>query len=134
MNALAKSDRQLTEQQANFLTFLFAEAKGNVALAGKMAGYHTDSVSNLVKSLREEMIEGAKGVLAMNSPRAAMTMVGYLDDEAFDDSPLFKEKLAVAKEILDRVGIAKNDGTVAVNLSDSNAIFILPAKHAIPDG
>jgi len=116
--------RQLTEKQQKFLDILFEEANGNLVSAKKLAGY-SDSVSTteVVKSLRDEILERTNMFLAQNAPTAAMAMVGAI----YDPTELgIKEKMQAAKEIMDRAGIIKSE---KIQVEASGGVMILPPKN-----
>lgn len=119
--------KNLTDQQKLFLEVLFDQAGGDVAKAKKLAGYSdTYPTSQVVKTLEEEIVVATKQFLSRNGPKAAMGLVGVLDN------PLelgVKEKLVAAKDILDRIGVTK---TEKIDIS-SNGIFILPSKKSDDD-
>jgi len=52
------------------------------------------------------------------------------DDEAV--KPGVNTKVNAAKEILDRIGLAKKD-RLQIEGNTTNAIFILPAKQSLPN-
>lgn len=115
--------KTLTDQQKLFLEVLFDEAKGDVVAAKKMAGYSpTYPTSSVMNTLQDEIVEATKTFLARNGPKAAIGLVGVLDN------PLelgVKEKMAAAKDILDRVGVTK---TEKIDVT-SNGVFLLPVKR-----
>jgi hypothetical protein len=122
------SKRQLTELQLAFLSALFGEAEGDPARAVKLAGY-ADSVkySEVVHALRDEIVEQAKMVLAMNAPRAAMSIVSTMIDPG---QKMASVKLKSAQDLLDRVGVkSKDQGDVNLNIPQGG-LFIMPAKDA----
>lgn len=122
------SKRQLTELQLAFLSALFGEAEGDPARAVKLAGY-ADSVkySEVVHALRDEIVEQAKMVLAMNAPRAAMSIVSTMVDPG---QKMASVKLKSAQDLLDRVGVKSKDSN-DVNLNiPQGGLFIMPAKDA----
>lgn len=115
--------RILTDQQKLFLEVLFEEARGDFVAAKKLAGYHpTYPTSSIVKTLEEEIINATKQYLSRSGPKAAISVVGVLDNPTEWG---VKEKLAAAKEVLNRIGIV---GTEKVEIT-SNGIFILPSKN-----
>ena len=120
--------KTLTDQQKLFLEVLFDEAGGDVVTAKKMAGYSpTYPTSSIMKTLQDEIVDATKTFLARNGPKAAIGLVGVLDN------PLelgVKEKMAAAKDILDRVGVVK---TEKIDVT-SNGVFILPSKRGEDDG
>ena len=119
--------RNLTDQQKLFLEVLFDQAGGDVVKAKKLAGYSdTYPTSQVIKTLEEEIVAATKQYLSRNGPKAAIGLVGILDN------PLdlgVKEKLAAAKDILDRIGVSK---TEKIDVGASG-IFILPSKKSDED-
>lgn len=115
--------KTLTDQQKLFLEVLFDEAGGDVVVAKKLANYSpTYPTSSIMKTLQDEIVEATKTFLARNGPKAAIGLVGVLNN------PLelgVKEKMAAAKDILDRIGVVK---TEKVDVT-SNGVFILPTKR-----
>ena len=118
--------KQLTEKQESFLENLFGEARGNPRQAAKLAGYDESGYQKVVKSLKQEIIERAEGVLATHSPKAVMGMVNALDDDG--TTPGANTRMEAAKQILDRVGISKTE-RIDVNAKVQHGIFILPPKN-----
>jgi len=69
--------RTLTEKQQAFLNVLFDGAGGDVVLAKKLAGYSdTYSTSDLIRGIKEEVLEATQMYMARNAPKAAMAIVG----------------------------------------------------------
>ena len=118
--------KQLTEKQESFLENLFGKARGNPREAAKLAGYDENGYQKVIKSLKQEIIERAEGVLATHSPKAVMGMVNALDDDG--SVPGANTRLEAAKQILDRVGISKTE-RIDVNAKVQHGIFILPPKN-----
>ena len=118
--------KNLTEKQESFLENLFGQARGNPREAAKLAGYDENGYQKVVKSLKQEIIERAEGVLATHSPKAVMGMVNALDDDG--SIPGANTRLEAAKQILDRVGISKTE-RIDVNAKVQHGIFILPPKN-----
>ena len=76
--------RELTEKQQKFLTVLFDEAGGDVAIAKKLAGYSpTYNTREVVNSLKDEILDATQSYMASNAPKAAMSIVGGLFHLAF---------------------------------------------------
>lgn len=116
--------RELTEKQTAFLDVLFDGANGDVREAMRLAGYSDNTTLNEVcTSLKEEIIEATTKYLSRSAPRAATGMVNVLIEPTQLGS---KEKLAAAKEVLDRVGIVK---TEKMELAASGGIALLPPKR-----
>lgn len=119
--------KTLTDQQKLFLEVLFDEAKGDLREAKKLANYHpTYPLSQVVKTLQDEIVEATKSFIARSGPKAAVSLAGVLDNPT---ELGVKEKLAAAKDILDRMGIVK---TEKIDIT-SNGLFILPAKSEEED-
>ena len=97
----------MTEQQEKFLNALFGVAQGNFRIAMNVAGYaSTEYPARLIRQLKSEIIERAENMLAANAPKAVLSMSGILDDPSALGN---RDRLAAAKEILDRTGIVKTE-------------------------
>jgi hypothetical protein len=116
--------RQLTEKQIKFLEVLFEEAAGDVVRAKHLAGYSENSpTSEVIKGLKDEIMERTQLYMARNAPRAAMSLVsGMIDPTELG----LRDKLNAAKDLLDRVGLAK---TEKVQVEGGNGLMILPPKQ-----
>ena len=115
--------RELTERQQKFLAVLFDEAGGDVVTAKKLAGYSaSSSTTDIIKSLKDEVLEATQLYMSRNAPRAAVAMVGGL----LDPTELgIKEKMSAAKELLDRTGLVK---TEKMQVESTGGVMLLPAK------
>ena len=120
--------RQLTAKQQVFLNALFEEAGGRVILAKKIAGYaDTSSTSEIVKGLKEEILEATQLYMARNAPQAAVAMAGAL----MDPTELgIRDKMSAAKELLDRVGLVK---TEKMQVEASGGVMLMPPKAVVED-
>lgn len=118
--------RQLSEKQQTFLSVLFEEANGDIITAKKLAGYSdSTNTSEIVKGLKEEILEATQMYMASNAPKAAMAMVGGL----FDPTELgIRDKLSAAKELLDRTGIVKTD---KVQVEAKGGVMLMPPKAPV---
>lgn len=116
--------RQLTEKQEKFLEVLFDEAGGDVVRAKILAGYSENvSTTEIIKGIKEEIMERTQLYMARNAPRAAMSLVsGMVDPTELG----LREKLGAAKDLLDRVGLVK---TEKVQVEATNGLMILPPKE-----
>lgn len=117
--------RQLNEKQQKFLDVLFAEANGDFNKAKEMAGYsESTSVYSVMSYLKEEIGEKLRESLGTTgSIKAYKSLLQTLDGT---DDPLGrKERIAVAKDLLDRAG---HKATDKVEVTAPNNIFILPPK------
>lgn len=122
--------RQLTEQQQKFLDALAGESKGNIKQALAIAGYAETSQSNIISSLKDEIVEVATKILAKSAPMASQKLVEILMSD--DPIPQVNAKLQAAQTLLDRVGVAKKD-KLDVTHNIQSGIFILPDKDKIID-
>ena len=120
-------NKDLTSQQKIFINSLFGEAQGNPKKAGELAGYAETSYPNIVKSLKDIIIERAEGVLAMHSPKAVMGLVNAMDEDGM--TPAANIRIEAAKQILDRVGLVKKE-KIDISAKLAHGIFILPPKDA----
>lgn len=119
----------LTEQQKKFLEALFGEAQGSPSEAKRIAGYSENSKTiEILRSLKEEIIEHAHMTLATHSPKAAMELVGLLVDPNQSGA---LTKLKVVQEILNRTGVNAPDKNQEISLKvPQGGIFIMPAKES----
>ena len=117
--------RTLTENQQKFLEVLFDEAQGDVVKAKLLAGYSEKTPTRLiVEALKDEIGEATRSYFARTAPKAAMAMMGALNDPT---ELGIRDKMAAAKDLLDRAGLGKVD---KVDVSASGGgIFILPSKE-----
>ena len=115
--------RTLTEKQQKFLDVLFDEAGGDVVRAKELAGYSpNNSTTEIIKAIKEEVVEATQLYMARNAPRAAMSIVsGMVEPTELG----MKDKLTAAKDLLDRVGLVK---TEKLQVEASNGLMILPPK------
>jgi hypothetical protein len=120
--------RQLTEQQQKFLDVLFDEAAGSVVEAKKLAGYAAGtSTTQVVNSLKEEILDATHMYMSRNAPRAAVAMVGAL----MDPTELgIRDKMQAAKELLDRTGLVK---TEKMQVEAKGGVMIMPPKQVEED-
>ena len=116
--------RNLTERQQRFLDVLFAEANGSIANAKIIAGYSTNSNNQeIIKTLKEEIIEATQLYMASNAPRAAVAMVDGIDNPT---ELGIRDKMAAAKDLLDRSGLVK---TEKLQVESSGGVMLLPPKN-----
>ena len=120
----------MTDSQEKFLDVLFGEAKGNLKKAGELAGYSEHSYPKVVRNLKQDIISRAENYLATHSAKAATKLVGMLYEDG--TTPHANIRLEAAKQILDRIGIAKKD-QLDINMKALHGIFILPAKDKLDE-
>ena len=119
-----KDKKELTEKQKKFLDALVGEAQGNHRKAMEIAGYSPNTtITDVVKNIKEEVIERASMVLALNAPAAAFGVVNVLNDPTTMGA---RNAISAAKEIMDRTGLIKKE-QVEVKATDGG-LFVLPPK------
>ena len=120
--------RALTERQKKLLEVLFDEAGGDIVAAKKLAGYSDNTpTTEIVTSLKEEIIDATHLYMARNAPKAAMSMVGAL----YDPTELgIRDKMTAAKELLDRTGLVK---TEKMQVEAKGGVMLMPAKNVSED-
>ena len=131
MNAYLPQDnkeRVLTGKQQKFLDCLI-QTGGDPKYAAELAGYAEGSYFQVIKSLKNEIIELASHILAQSAPKAAMKLVQVLDSD--EPIPQANVKLQAAQTILDRTGLGKQDKLDVNVQSEGGALFILPAKTVV---
>ena len=122
------SERVLTERQQKFLDCLI-QTGGDPKLAADLAGYAEGSYLQVIKSLKNEIIDLATQILAQSAPKAALKLVHVM--ESNEPIPQANVKLQAAQTILDRIGVSKTD-KLDISVDDSGgSLFILPAKKVI---
>ncbi len=121
-----KNNRNLTEKQKSFLDNLVA-TEGDFKKSAELAGYSGNHYQ-VLKSLKEEVVDLASDVLARSAPKAAFKLVEMIDSNK--PIPQASQKLNAAQTILDRVGVAKTD-RVQVDHNVQGGIFILPEKQTV---
>jgi hypothetical protein len=120
--------RALTEKQQKLLAVLFDEAGGDLVTAKKLAGYSdATTTTEIVSSLKEEIIDATHMYMARNAPKAAMSMVGAL----YDPTELgIRDKMQAAKELLDRTGLVK---TEKMQVEAKGGVMLMPPKQVEED-
>lgn len=117
--------KKLSERQEKFIEALLGEAKGNVRAAMRIAGYSdSTAIREAMAPVAEEVAEAAQMLLALNAPKAALGMIGVLDDPSALGA---RNTVSAAKELLDRAGVVKKE-KVEVK-GPEGAMFILPPKQ-----
>jgi hypothetical protein len=117
-------ERELTERQQSFLDNLI-HTGGDPKKAAELAGYAEGSYTQVVKTLKEEIIELASHILAQSAPKAAIKLVDVMDSE--EPIPQASVRLQAAQTILDRIGLGKTE-RMNIDHKVSGGIFILPEK------
>ena len=124
---MAEKTRELTQQQRDFIDHLLGEAKGDYKKALVLAGYSENTrASDIIKSLRQEIIDASLNHLALNAPKAAYELTDVMSNPTKSGAVTV---MKTATEILNRVGVSapKTDG---VDLKvPAGGLFIMPAKE-----
>ena len=117
--------RTLTENQQRFLEVLFDEAAGDVVRAKQLAGYSDNTPTRLItEALKDEIAEATRTYFSRIAPKAAVAISNALNDPT---ELGIKDKMAAAKDLLDRAGLGKVE---KVDVSSSSwGIFYLPPKE-----
>lgn len=120
--------RQLTERQQKFLDALFTDANGSIKDAKIIAGY-SPSTNNqeIIKALKEEILDATQIYMASNAPKAALAMVSGIDTPTELGT---RDKLSAAKELLDRTGLIK---TEKIQVESSGGVMLMPPKKVEED-
>jgi hypothetical protein len=119
-----KKVKVLTDKQQKFLDCLRV-TNGDLKHAAELAGYSNGSHYQVVKALKDEIIDFATDVLALSAPEAAFKLVDIMKTDK--PIPQIANKLQAAQAILDRVGVVKKE-RLDINHNVSGGVFILPAK------
>ena len=89
-----------------------------------MAGYSDNvATSAIASALQEEIAEETKKFISSTATKAAHSMYEIMNSPTDLGN---KEKMAAAKDILDRSGFAKTD---KVEVTSASPLFILPPKN-----
>jgi len=118
--------KELTNKQQLFLDSL-VETQGDPKKAAAIAGY-SGGHYQVLKSLKNEVLELTKDVLAHNAPKAAFKLLEIMESDK--PIPQANNKLAAAQSLLDRVGVSKTE-TLDINHQVSAGIFLMPDKAPI---
>ena len=126
MSLPATKNRKLTDKQERFLDELLSNG-GHVKNAVAAAGYKEQSRSWLTRSLRDEIIERTRSMLATNSVKAANRIIEGLDADGTVPLNQMDMRLKTAESVLDRVGLGKKQ-QLEVEGQVMHGIVMLPSK------
>lgn len=126
MSLPATQKRKLTDKQERFLDELLSNG-GHVKNAVAAAGYKEQSRSWLTRSLRDEIIERTRSMLATNSVKAANRIIEGLDADGTVPLNQMDMRLKTAESVLDRVGLGKKQ-QLEVEGQVMHGIVMLPSK------
>ena len=79
------------------------------------------------KELKDEVLEATQLYMSRNAPRAAVAMVGGLTDPT---ELGIRDKMAAAKELLDRTGLVK---TEKMQVEATGGVMLMPTKKTEDD-
>ena len=79
-NTQKQGEREYTERQLSFLANLL-KTGGDPKQAAELAGYSEGSYPQVIKALKQEMIDLASDVLAQSAPKAAFKLVEVMEAE-----------------------------------------------------
>ena len=121
--------KEYSEKQQAFLDCLMGEAQGNIRTAMNLAGYASSTkASEVVTPLKDEIVEQASMMLAMNAPKAAHGIINVLEDPG---SLGARNAISAAREVLDRSGLVKKEQIEVTNTG--GGLFILPPKSDVAE-
>ena len=118
--------KELTVKQQSFLDHL-VETNGDAKKSAELAGYSGNHYQ-VLKALKNEVLELTTEVLAQSAPQAAFKLLDIMNSDA--PIPQANNKLQAAQTILDRVGIAKTE-RLDINHKLAGGIFIMPEKETV---
>jgi len=118
--------KPLNERQEVFLDALLGEANGDLRVAMNIAGYSAKTkINEAISPIKNEIIDRASTALAINSPKAVLSMIGVLSDPTALGA---KNAISAAAQVLDRAGLVKKEQVEVKNTGQ--AMFILPPKDS----
>ena len=118
--------KELTVKLQSFLDHL-VETNGDAKKSAELAGYSGNHYQ-VLKALKNEVLELTTEVLAQSAPQAAFKLLDIMNSDA--PIPQANNKLQAAQTILDRVGIAKTE-RLDINHKVAGGIFIMPEKETV---
>ena len=121
-----KRKKELTTKQQSFLDNLVT-TNGDVKKSAELAGYAGNHYQ-VLKSLKNEVLELTTDVLAQSAPQAAFKLLDIMNADR--PIPQATNKLHAAQTILDRVGIAKTE-RLDINHKVTGGIFLMPDKQEV---
>lgn len=118
--------RNYTDRQRKMLEIFADQGFTDPRGAAELAGYPRTSSYQAVYNMKKDLVELSESILIEHAPEAARSISNLMmSDEIIPNATV---KLNAAKDILDRIGLAKQD-KVQHEHNVSGGIFILPAKN-----
>ena len=130
-STLNSRKRDLTDKQERFINALLNNG-GKVSQAVLEAGYKESSRSWLMRTLKDEILERTKSMLASYSVKAAHRITEGLDADGTIPLNQMDMRFKSAESVLDRVGLSKKQVT-EVQGEVVHGIVMLPAKEQPKD-
>jgi phage terminase small subunit len=124
--SLATRKTELTDKQEKFINALVSNG-GKVSQAVEEAGYRPTSRSWLMRTLKDEILERTRSMLASYSVKAAHRITEGLDADGTLPVNQMDMRFKSAEAILDRVGLSKKHVT-EIQGEVVHGIVMLPAK------
>ena len=100
---------------------------GDVSKAMDLAGYHVGSRSNLMHSVKHEIIERSRNQLAGSTVKSINRLSEALDADGTIPNSQIELRMKAANDILDRVGISKRQ-EVDIKAEVIHGVVLLPPK------
>lgn len=120
------NEDDLSDKQRQFLDLLFGEARGNISEVGRIM--EISAPHDMAKNLRKYIIARSEEHLASLAAKAVHVIEDVMDETA-SQVPGVMNRLAGAKETLDRIGIVKTD-KISVT-GESIGLVVLPEKKNV---
>ena len=120
--------RKYTAKQKKFLKLYAENGFSNSRECAEKAGYRTDKHLEIVNQLKDDILEITKDLLLSRAPEAATAMIDIVSSEK--PIPNAQQKLAAAKEVLDRVGVVKPE-KVEHEHKVTGGLFLIPTKQEL---
>ena len=121
-----KRNRTLTKKQSVFLDSLFDNG-GDVIGAMNSAGYHSGSRSNLMHSVKHQIIERSRNQLAGSTVKSINRLAEALDADGTIPNSQVELRMKAANDILDRVGMGKRQ-ELDIRAEVIHGVVLLPPK------
>lgn len=118
-----------TEQQKDFVHYLVhdPECQADAKKAAVKAGYSpATSTTNITNSCQDLILEETLTYFKTKGPLAAKYYMEILSDPA---RPGTANKIKVLQDILDRMGLVRNENRIDVQVSTPSALVFLPPKE-----
>ena len=126
---MAEIKRPTEERQLKFFSALVANG-GNFPAAAEVSNYSKEYGYELGRKYKDYLIEQIEGHLAIIGLKASHRVAEAMDDDGTIANSHIRLKAAL--EVLDRIGIVKED-RMKVDIESEKGIFILPQKNTPSD-